>query len=360
VPAHNEADVIERTVAEIREGAPDFEVLVVDDGSTDATADRAARLARVLRLPFNLGVGGAVQAGYMYALEHDYDVAVQVDADGQHDPREIGRLLERLTAAEGVNMVVGSRFLERPDGAFRSSASRRVGIRIFADLRLSHGRPKGHRAVRARLRSGLPGGRGDPADAPTPPAQLRDSRAHAAAHDGPLDDLVGALGLLHGQGAARRADRHLPHAARDRGAPGGRGTGAMTGQHYRPTFANQRIEVILLAVFICALIFELVRRRRLTEGYALLWIVAGATVALLAFWKGLLTQLSHAVGIYYPPSGLFAVAFVFVLALLVHFSLALSRLSDENTRLAQHVALLHEELDTLRQERAPEHEPVDV
>jgi glycosyltransferase involved in cell wall biosynthesis len=134
VPAHNEADVIARTIGEIRAEAPAFDVLVVDDGSSDATAVRAAPHARVLRLPFNLGVGGAVQAGYMHALEQGYDIAVQVDADGQHDPREIPAMLARLQAEDRVNMVVGSRFLEASANGFRSSRPRRAGIRLFARL----------------------------------------------------------------------------------------------------------------------------------------------------------------------------------------------------------------------------------
>ena len=94
MPAHNEAGAVGPTVAEIRRWAPDFDVLVVDDGSTDATAARAREAgATVLALPFNLGIGGAMQAGYLYAREHGYEVAVQVDGDGQHDPRYIQDLL---------------------------------------------------------------------------------------------------------------------------------------------------------------------------------------------------------------------------------------------------------------------------
>ena len=120
------------------------------------------------------------------------------------------------------------------------------------------------------------------------------------------------------------------------------------------TASNQRIEVIALAVVVCALIFELVRRRRLMERYAILWLLAGATVLVLGLWKGLLTKLSHAVGIYYPPSALFAVAFVFVLAMLVHFSTTISRLSDQNKVLAQRVALLEHERRSGEPVKAPE------
>ncbi len=122
-------------VAELHVHAPDFDVLVVSDGSTDATATRArAAGAEVLVLPFNLGIGGAVQAGYVYAVENGYGVAVQVDADGQHDPRSLRVLEEHLERHPEIDMVVGSRFLaERADG-YASTRSRRVGIALFARI----------------------------------------------------------------------------------------------------------------------------------------------------------------------------------------------------------------------------------
>jgi glycosyltransferase involved in cell wall biosynthesis len=136
VPAYNEAGAISSTIAELRAHAPEWDVLVVDDGSTDETA-RLARTAgaRVLRMPFNLGIGGAVQSGYQYALEHGYQVAVQVDGDGQHDPRYLPILLDHLRDDPDLNMVTGSRFLDPEDAhGYRSSASRRVGIRLFAGI----------------------------------------------------------------------------------------------------------------------------------------------------------------------------------------------------------------------------------
>jgi glycosyltransferase involved in cell wall biosynthesis len=133
VPAYNEAGAVGSTVASIRGCAPDFDVLVVDDGSSDATAERArAAGATVISLPFNLGIGGAMQAGYLYAREHNYAVAVQVDGDGQHDPRYIHELLERMEQTPELNMVTGSRFLDPAGDGYRSSAARRIGIRLFA------------------------------------------------------------------------------------------------------------------------------------------------------------------------------------------------------------------------------------
>jgi glycosyltransferase involved in cell wall biosynthesis len=135
VPAYNEAGAIAGTVAELQRHAPGFDVVVVDDGSTDDTAQLARQAgARVLRLPFNVGIGGAVQAGYVYAAEHGYDVAVQVDGDGQHDPRCLPVLLEHLRSRPDLNMVTGSRFLAAEGEGYRSSASRRLGIRIFGRI----------------------------------------------------------------------------------------------------------------------------------------------------------------------------------------------------------------------------------
>ena len=130
VPALNEEDSVADVVSELRREAPDFDVLVVDDGSDDATAERAtAAGAAVLSHPFNLGIGGAVQSGYRYAYLHGYDVAVQVDGDGQHDPAQLSKLEQGL-ARSGADLVWGSRFLE--DAGYSVPRLRRAGRVIFA------------------------------------------------------------------------------------------------------------------------------------------------------------------------------------------------------------------------------------
>ena len=117
----------------LQDDAPNYDILVVDDGSTDATPKIAEDAgARVLRLPFNLGIGGAVQAGFRFALENGYDYVVQVDGDGQHDPCEISRL-EAAMHRDRVDMVCGSRFLTK-DHKYPAPISRRTGIHLFAFL----------------------------------------------------------------------------------------------------------------------------------------------------------------------------------------------------------------------------------
>jgi glycosyltransferase involved in cell wall biosynthesis len=132
VPALNEERAVGRVIEEIREYDPEIAVLVVDDGSHDRTALVAEAMgARVVRLPFNLGIGGAMQTGFRYAFDHGFDVAVQVDGDGQHAPAELGKLLAPLWADE-ADMVVGSRFTG--ERSYRAPFFRRVGIAVFAGV----------------------------------------------------------------------------------------------------------------------------------------------------------------------------------------------------------------------------------
>jgi glycosyltransferase involved in cell wall biosynthesis len=131
VPAYNEEGMIGRVVRDIKRHAPDFSVLVVDDGSLDATVAHAeAEGAIVLRHPFNLGIGGAMQSGYKYALAHCYDVAVQVDGDGQHKPEYLPEMLEALRTGGEADMVYGTRF--RGDPGYKVPIGRRVGNLIFS------------------------------------------------------------------------------------------------------------------------------------------------------------------------------------------------------------------------------------
>ena len=133
VPAFEEEAAIGAVVAEITAFDPSIDVVVVDDGSSDGTgAAAAAAGATVVRLPFNLGIGAAVQTGFRWALERGYDLAVRLDGDGQHDPAELPKLLAPIERDE-ADVVTGSRFREEEDG-YRPPLGRRVGITWFARL----------------------------------------------------------------------------------------------------------------------------------------------------------------------------------------------------------------------------------
>ena len=130
VPAYNEEGSVGRVIDEIRAFDPGFEVVVVDDGSVDRTAEVAAAAgARVLSLPYNLGIGGSVQTAFRFALENGFELAVRLDGDGQHDAAHLGALIAPVLAGE-ADIAVGSRFLG--DGGYRQSAHRQIGNRILA------------------------------------------------------------------------------------------------------------------------------------------------------------------------------------------------------------------------------------
>lgn len=130
VPAFNEARSLPALAAELRAHPLRPDVCVIDDGSSDGTAAVASGLGlAVVRLPFNLGIGGAVQAGYAWCAARGHDVAVQVDGDGQHDVAFLEALLEPVRGGR-ADLVVGSRFLA--PGGFRSTAARRTGIRYLS------------------------------------------------------------------------------------------------------------------------------------------------------------------------------------------------------------------------------------
>lgn len=131
VPVFNERGSVSKLLHRLRRTLPEFDLLVIDDGSTDDTLRCIPSGVTVVSLPFNLGIGGAMQTGYKYAALHGYDVAVQVDGDGQHRPSEVRRLVRKLLT-ENADLVVGSRFME--EGRYRQTPARRAGAWILGGL----------------------------------------------------------------------------------------------------------------------------------------------------------------------------------------------------------------------------------
>lgn len=134
IPAYNESGSIAEVVESVRRDLPGWDTVVIDDGSEDRTAERATQAgALVIRTPYNLGIGGAVQTGFILAREGGYERMVQIDGDGQHEPSEVPSL-EAVMAANGADMVCGSRFLGEGEHRYPAPISRRTGIHIFAFL----------------------------------------------------------------------------------------------------------------------------------------------------------------------------------------------------------------------------------
>ncbi|HOM03505.1 MAG TPA: glycosyltransferase family 2 protein [Acetivibrio sp.] len=132
IPAYNEEATIKNVIQRISLKMPQADVLVVNDGSKDNTSLEAKRTgAKVIDLPYNLGIGGAMQTGYIYAKENNYDIAVQVDGDGQHDPSYIKDLIEPIIS-NSADVVVGSRYISKTN--YKSSVFRRMGMIFFSFL----------------------------------------------------------------------------------------------------------------------------------------------------------------------------------------------------------------------------------
>ena len=293
LPALNEERSVGIVVKEVRTAAPDGTVLVIDDGSVDGTAVQAREAgAEVVSNPFNLGVGGAMRVGFRVAEAHGYDVLVQVDADGQHDARDIGLLTAAFDDEPGPQVVIGARFAGQGDIAVpraRRAAMRllarylsrvtgtkltdvtsgfrahnRAGIELFARqlsgrLPLRHRRVADHRG--RRRRPGAPGA-GDHAP-PTGRARPVSHSARAAALPAPGGDGPGALGL--------------PPPLQSPRQPATKDGGPVTGVH---------IIALVSALITLTIIIELSRRRHLHEKYAIIWLAVAVVIAFFAVFPG--------------------------------------------------------------------------
>lgn len=132
IPAYNEENTIGEVIQQVKNNFPSADILVINDGSRDDTLIRAQRAGAIVAdLPFNLGIGGAMQVGFLYAKREGYDIAVQVDGDGQHDPFYIRKLVEPIEK-DIADVVIGSRYISK--SSYKSSVLRRAGMILLSNL----------------------------------------------------------------------------------------------------------------------------------------------------------------------------------------------------------------------------------
>ena len=307
VPAWNEQDAITGTIREIRAVVPDADLLVIDDGSVDRTAQRAREAgATVCPLPFNLGVGGAMRTGYRYALRHGYDAAVQIDADGQHDPRYLARLLERLDGPDKADVVIGARFAT-PDDPYKVRGPRRWAMVLLAWVlsRLAHTRltdvTSGFRVSNRRAisvfathypaeylgdtveslviaaRAGLRRSRRSRSPcAPAWPGAPRTPRSRPPSTSSAPSWRCCSRWCATGPPSSRRAPRGGARRHRDRGG--------------RP-MSGVTILGLAGSVLILLALFEMMRRHRLREKYALIWALVALAIVTVAAFPALLIRV---------------------------------------------------------------------
>jgi len=131
IPAYNEEDAIGRVIDKIRLVSNAVDIVVINDGSKDMTSETArSKGVIVIDLPHNLGIGGAMQTGYIYAARNNYDIAIQIDADGQHDPNDLENIIDPILRNE-ANLVIGSRYVKKT--SYKSSYMRRIGMILFSN-----------------------------------------------------------------------------------------------------------------------------------------------------------------------------------------------------------------------------------
>ena len=131
IPAYNEEAAIVDTINKLKQSCESVDYIIINDCSKDRTLEICKKNKfNVINLPINLGIGGAVQTGYKYAYKNEYDIAIQMDADGQHDPKYIKELIKKVE--EGYDLVIGSRFLEKQ--GFQSTFLRRLGINLYSNI----------------------------------------------------------------------------------------------------------------------------------------------------------------------------------------------------------------------------------
>jgi len=321
LPAWNEQEALPGVLDELHAALPDADFLVVNDGSTDQTSS-VARTGRtmVLDLPLNLGVGGAMRAGYKFAARRGYDVAVQVDADGQHDPADVSRVVEAL-ANEGADVMIGARFAGQ--GRYEVRGPRRWAMKILSSS-LS-------RIAKTRLTDTTSG------------FKASNRRAIALfAVDYPAEYLGDTIESLVVASRAGLTIRQIGVEMRPRagGTPSHNPAKAAL-------FLGRAVLALACCVALVVFLIVLLRRRRLREKYAMTWLVVAVAVCILGAFPQVIATISSAVGVSTPSNLVFALALILLLGVCIQLSVEITELEEETRTLAEELALVKFDVEQL-------------
>lgn len=357
MPAWNEAEVIGRTIRDVQRFVP-HDILVVDDGSTDETANIARKAGtQVLQLPFNLGICGALRAGFKYALRHGYEAAIQVDSDGQHDPSDAKRVLLGLETAD---ISIGARFAGQVN--YDASGPRRWAMPVLAKVisnlagtELTHVtsvfRAANRRALSQYVSYFPAEYLGDTiyslvvaakygCRVTQVPVEMHVRQA-ATPSIGPLKSTIylARSGLVLCFALARRRttkpnENRAVYLA------------VTTGKRRRQPMNVDPISVFSIVVVLVVL--QMLRRGKLRKKYPVLGLAVGTLSIVLGLFPNLLGWSAGIPGVLVPSNLLFALAIVLLLGVELHVSRELTILEDESRTLADKVAIPRTDLEELR------------
>ena len=330
IPAYNESANIEKTVASIKKDAKGFDYVIINDCSVDNTRKICEDNGfNIVNLPINLGIGGAVQTGYRYAYEHGYDVAVQVDGDGQHDPEFLDTMAVYLVD-HNLDMVIGSRFIEKK--GFQSSYTRRMGIRFFTGLiKLMTGKtitdPTSGLRMIGRNAMGL-FAYDYPRDYPEPESVVAILRRNMKVEEIPV-----VMKAREGGVSSISLKKSVYYMIK---VPL-----AILIERIRKL---QIIIAIILIIALCVIV-NMIRKKRLELRYALAWLIVGVGTLVLDCFPILTTKLAELIGVASPINMLFFLGFCFSLVIIFVLTVAISRVSIRMKQLTQELALYEKKMN---------------
>lgn len=337
VPAYNEEEAIRKTVENIK-ACNNCDVIVINDGSRDNTLQEAKKTeAIVLDLPSNLGIGGAVQAGYIYALKNDYDIAIQVDGDGQHNPIYISEMIKLITE-ENYDMVIGSRFISKT--GYRQTFLRMLGINILSlIIKLLTGKriydtTSGFRAVDKEIIKYF--ANNYPYDYPEPDTNMQMILKGMKIKEIPV------------QMNKRETRSFFYFTFKVYQLYVKRNYFIICYKNKKDVGGEDNMIYVFAIVF--AIVFEifilnLVRRNKLDEKYSILWIILGIIILFVAIFPNSIITIAGWFNVYYPPTLMLLFALMVLGVYIIHISIVITKQNKMIVKLTQELAIVKEKME---------------